>query len=273
MRVLRAEPMLFLFPILAAALSAVVLAAGFGLVVVAGVTTSSTADAQTSSFAVTVVGWIIMAVMYLALALITTVSTAALVIGAGERLAGRDATFAGSLGAAMRCAHLLLPWAIVQATVSWLLNALSQRAGIVGVIVSRMLGAAWAIVTFLAVPIIVHEQVGPIQALKRSGTLIKKTWGENVIGQAGIGIVSVLLAFPAIIVLVLGIATTGPTPALGIPLIVVGALALVVVALVSSALTGVYRAALYQYATSGTTPEAFAGVDVANAFTAPTRAR
>jgi hypothetical protein len=39
-------------------------------------------------------------------------------------------------------------------------------------------------VTFLAIPIVVLEGRGPFASLKRSGVLLRATWGENVAAQA-----------------------------------------------------------------------------------------
>ena len=56
--------------------------------------------------------------------------------------------------------HVLLPWAIVSATVSLVLRAIEERAGIVGRIVVGLVGLAWSLVTFLVLPILVVERLG-----------------------------------------------------------------------------------------------------------------
>src|SRR4029077_16698349 len=84
--------------------------------------------------------------------------------------------------------HVLLPWAIVSATVSIILRQIEERAGIVGAIVGSIAGLAWSLVTFLVLPVLVVEGLGPIAAVKRSGSLFKKTWGEQVIANFGISL-------------------------------------------------------------------------------------
>ena len=74
-----------------------------------------------------------------------------------------------------------------------MLQLLRERGGIAGAIVAALGGMAWNIITFLVVPVLVVEGVGPIGAIKRSAGLLKKTWGEQVIGSAGIGLVFGLL--------------------------------------------------------------------------------
>ena len=120
----------------------------------------------------------------------------------------------GSRGSASTCAslavansrlHRLLPWAVVSATVSLILNQL-ERHGIVGRIIASLIGLAWSLITFLTIPILVLEDVGVVDAFKRSGVLFKKTWGENVAGQAGLGIVGFVAAIPGIALIAIGAA-------------------------------------------------------------------
>jgi hypothetical protein len=95
--------------------------------------------------------------------------------------------------------------------------------------------------------------VGPIEAVKESATLLKETWGENVIGQAGIGLafglIMMLVIFAGIAVVALSFATHSVTVI--VLAIVIVLLALGTTVLIQSALAGIYAAALYRYATSG----------------------
>jgi hypothetical protein len=183
---------------------------------------------------------------------------------AHARLHGHPTSVSDGLRAANSRAGRLLPWAIVTGTVNWILQAIEERAGIVGNIVASLIGAAWSIVTFLAVPVIVFEDVGPIDAVKRSGTLLKRTWGENIIGQAGIGIVGIVVFLPLIAIAALG-AMSGVTVVV-IATIAFAVLAGLVAAVVLSTLSGIFRAALYSFAVDGTVPQAFAGADIEHAF-------
>ena len=89
----------------------------------------------------------------------------------------------------MRRAGKILPWAIISATVSMILRAIEERAGFVGQIVAAIAGMAWAVVTFLVLPIIVIEGVGVRDAIKKSGNLFKRTWGENLAAQIGFSLI------------------------------------------------------------------------------------
>ena len=50
------------------------------------------------------------------------------------------------------------------------------------------IGVGWAIATFLVVPVLAARDIGPIEAIKESASLLRRTWGENLIGQAGLGL-------------------------------------------------------------------------------------
>jgi len=256
--VLKSDRALAAFPVFSAIASLVVVGIVAGLLAAIGVETEEGKESLEA------IGYVFIAVGYIALAFVSTYFLGALVHGANERLSGRDANLGDSLGAANAKLHRILPWALVQGTVSIVLSAIEDRAGWLGVIVSRLLGAAWAIVTFLTVPIIMLEDLGPIAALKRSGTLLKQTWGENLAAQVGFGLLGLVAMLPGFLVLGIGIATG--SIAVAIALGVVAVAWLVVVMVVISAMSGIYRTALYRFVVDGTAPAAFANADLQHSF-------
>ena len=106
--------------------------------------------------------------------------------------------------------------------------------------------------TFLVVPVLAAEDIGPIAAVQRSGALLRKTWGEQLIGGGGIGLV---FGFLAIGVITLGVFVTMALSTVSVALAVVGIVIVVMVvgaiSLVGAALSGIYTASLYRYATTG----------------------
>jgi hypothetical protein len=153
--------------------------------------------------------YVIMAVAYVTLAFITIFFNAALVHAANERMDGGDPTVGSAIRGALGKIHRILPWAIVSATVSVILRSLEERAGMIGRIVIGIVGLAWSLVTFLVIPVLVIEDLGVTEAIKRSGSLFKRSWGENVAAQVGFGLLGFLLAIPAIVVIWLGISAGG----------------------------------------------------------------
>ena len=89
-----------------------------------------------------------------------------------------------------------------------LLKALEERLGFIGQIVVNLIGLAWTVSTFLVVPVLVHQNVGPIDAVKESASMLKKTWGENIIANAGMGLVFMLLYIPVFALVILSIGVT-----------------------------------------------------------------
>jgi len=256
--VLKSDKTLAWFPVLSALGSLLVVAIIGGLIALAGIDSTSTGDSLQP------IGWVLIVVAYLALAIVQTYFLAALVAGADQRLRGNDSTVRTALDIANSRLHRLLPWAVVTATVTMVLQAIEERFGIVGTIIGSLLGAAWSVVTFLAVPIIVFEDVGPVNALKRSGTLLKQTWGENIIGQGGLGLLMLLPMLVAFGIGALGVASG--TAVVAIPLIGVAVVLLLLATVIVNALSGIYRTALYHFAADGRVPGEFSDLDLHDAF-------
>jgi hypothetical protein len=195
--------------------------------------------------------WILGAVGYLAVTYVVVFFNAALVFAADKRLRGEPVTIGEAIHEAGSRAHVLLPWAVLSATVSVALRALEERAGILGRIVGSLIGIAWSLITFLVLPVLVIEQLGPIEAVKRSTELFKRTWGENMIANAGIGIVALVATLVGANPCVLLIAIGGPIAILGIIALVTWVIG---VQIVAAALTGILQMALYRYAVDGKVP-------------------
>ncbi len=195
--------------------------------------------------------WVLGFLGAVALTYIVVFFNAALVFAANSRFQGEPVSVSDAIHAAGARSHVLLPWAIVSATVSVVLRAVEQRGGIVGAIVGRLAGVAWSVVTFLVLPVLVFEGLGPIAAVKRSGALFKHTWGENLMTNAGIGIVGFIGIVVGVIPLVLFLAVGGPIAVVGIALFVLWCVG---VFLVTSTLTGIFQVALYRFATGAPVP-------------------
>jgi hypothetical protein len=174
----------------------------------------------------------------------------ALVEVAMRRFDDEEARIGDGLRRAAELLPVILVYALIAATVGTLLRAIAERVGIIGRIVVALIGVGWTVATALVVPILAAENVGPIEAIGRSADLIKKSWGENIIGNVGIGMVFGAIVFlVAITGGVLVFAAFGSRQwALGIVLAVLLVLALSLVALAQATLQGIYSAALYRFA-------------------------
>ena len=183
----------------------------------------------------------------------------ALVGAAIERLDGGDPTIASALGPAVRRIGPIFGYAIISATVGLLLRAIAERVGFIGRLIVGGLGLAWTVATFLVVPVMAAEGLGPLSAIEKSTALLKKSWGDNLIGNAGISFV-----FSSIAALFVAVGYGGGVMLLdrgyqlpAILLMVVSGMVLAAVMILGSALSGVYRAAVYYFAVTGEPPGGF----------------
>jgi hypothetical protein len=254
--VLKSDKTLAWFPALSFLVTAAVAGVFAGLFAAMGMNSGN-------NDAVRPAGWVLIGVLYLALAFVQTYFLAALVAGADARLHGRHTSVRDGLDVANARLHRLLPWAVVTATVSIALNLLEQQ-GTIGRIVASLIGLAWNLVTFLTVPILVLEDIAVGAALGRSKDLFRKTWGENVVGQAGLGIVGFVAALPGALLLALGVASGSTVVAVAVGAI--GVAWILASMVVVGALSGIYRTALYRFAVTGEVPADFAGIDFQEAF-------
>ena len=195
--------------------------------------------------------WILGIVGYLVITYVVVFFNAALVFAADKRMRGEPVTVGEAVRAAGSRAHVLLPWAVLSASVSLALRAIEERSPTIGRLIGSLIGLAWSLVTFLVLPVLVIEQIGPIQAVKRSAELFKRTWGENMIANAGIGLVSMVATVVGLVPCMLLYALGGPGIVLAIA---IGITWVITVQLVAATLTGILQTALYRFATDGTAP-------------------
>ena len=171
------------------------------------------------------------------------------------RMSGGNPTIGDGFRAAAARLPAIAGWAVLSATVGLILRLIEDRSKWVGRIVAGLLGAAWTVVSFLVVPILVVENKSPITALQESTALVKKTWGEQVAGNFGFGLIFLLLALPAFAVIVLSI-FSGNIAIMG-GCIVLAVVYLIGLGLVQSALQSIFQAAVFLYARDGQVPEGF----------------
>jgi hypothetical protein len=183
----------------------------------------------------------------------------ALVGAALDRLDGGDPTIASALRLALRRIVQIVGYAIVAATVGMVLRVIAERLGVLGRFIGFGADLAWTVTTFLVTPIIAAEGLGPISAVERSAELLGKSWGENLIGNAGISfafsIAGALVAFFGMggaLMLIQGGHDAIALPLFGGAFFLFGA-----IVVFASALSAVYAAAVYYYAVVGQPPQGF----------------
>jgi len=201
------------------------------------------------------IGYLLMFLFYLTQYVVVFFMNTALIGAAIIRLRGGKPTLQDGFSMATRHFGSIFGYALMASTVGMVIRAVSERAGIFGKLGMGLFGLAWNVATYLVVPVLIMENVGPVAAVKRSTALLKQTWGEQIIGNVGLSYVTslIMLVVAACFVpfLVMGISMES------LPLIVTASvlfvLALTGVALLQSALSGIYTAAIYLYASEGYT--------------------
>ncbi len=212
---------------------------------------------------------LLVALLYILLAFVALFFNAAVVAGASERLAGGDPTLGSALKAAWAKKGKLFLWSIVVATVNVILQAVRERSGPLGQMMASFAGLAWNLATFFMVPILLFEDKGVGSSVRQSGSLFKQTWGETAVGHVGVGFVGMIAG---VAVAIVGIVLTnllasafgGTGAMIGIVLTILG---VIFVAALFSVVAGVYKAAIYRYATTGQATAGFSGADLGGAFT------
>ena len=261
--VVRQDKELLWMPVLSAIASLVAVAAITGVGFASGVWP----ETQNADGTANVPGIALAFVLYILLAFVTLFFNAAVVAGATERLSGGDPTVGSALRAASRKAGKLFLWALVVATVNVILQAIRERSGALGRILAGLAGVAWNLATYFMVPVLLFDDKAIGASVKRSGSLFKQTWGETVIGQGGLGLAGLALGIGAALLGLLLVFLLSPLGVVGlvtgVALLVLG---VVGVAALMSVLEGVYKAALYRYATTQQVAPGFQAEQLGGAF-------
>ncbi|OGU67470.1 MAG: hypothetical protein A2499_16510 [Stygiobacter sp. RIFOXYC12_FULL_38_8] len=211
-----------------------------------------------------VVGFVFYFVQYT----IIIFSNTALVGAAMIRLRGGNPTVSDGFKIAFGHITTILGYAFISATVGLILRSISERSGIFGKIVVSILSFAWNLATFLVIPVLVVENIGPIDAIKRSTSLLKKTWGEQIAGNLSIGLVTGFITLALVITMVLTMVALAEVLTTGMLIFVISlfVLSFILLALISSTLSSIYEAAVYIYAAEGKTTGFFEERLVSEAF-------
>ena len=93
---------------------------------------------------------------------------------------GREATVADGFAVARERLGAIAGWAALAALVGMVISLIQQSGSIGEAILGSLVGAAWSLITFLAVPVITFEGTGPWATLKRSASLFKERWSGQV---------------------------------------------------------------------------------------------
>ena len=258
-RLLRSQPGLTAYPVVGGVLAVVafVVLAGPGFYLL---DTDATA-----------VGYVLIALgIYLA-SLAATFFGVALAAAADRAFKGEQVTLGTGVAVASRNFGAIAGWAFVSAVVGTVMSILQSQRGLAGPLIAALGGAAWGLITFLAIPVIAIEGTGPIATIRRSAHLFKERWRGQVTGNIAIGGgVFLFGTLPAIGLMVLGFALwnndgSGDAIAVGAVIALIGAVILVITLLIAQALRQIFGIALYRWTADGEVVAGFSESELSSA--------
>lgn len=252
--VLRVHPQLIVFPLISmTALGALLLTIGRAIV-----ETHKTEPLDALQIAACI-GF------YMMVTFIAVFFNAALVACVRDAFAGKRVLLSAGLKGAVAHLPQIVSWTVFTATVGLVLAVLRgalRKLGIVGVLVGGVAEFSWTMMTYMAVPVLVMENLGPWQCLERCAELIKGNWGKAVGVETGIGLLYGLAFIPGLVALVY--ASMGY-----IPLVLVAVASAIYLPIVLgglAALDMIFRTGVYFYAATGEMPLAIEKELVQGAF-------
>jgi hypothetical protein len=215
------------------------------------------------------VGYVLIALGSYAASFLVIYYNVILAAAANDALEGREPDMDAAKAAARNRIPMIAGWALVSAIVSVLLSVLRDRGGLPGRIAASLGAAIWGLVTFLVIPVLALEGVGPITAIKRSGTLVRQRWGQQVTGNFVIGGISGIATVVGVVIAALGVfllsGGTAGGAILGGLLVLVGLAIAIAAAVFGGATRGVFGVALYHFVTEDRAVGPFSNQDLASA--------
>ncbi|HEX3912211.1 MAG TPA: DUF6159 family protein [Steroidobacteraceae bacterium] len=248
--VLKADPALLVFPLLSSIVLFVLLAS-FALPVFALVHGLHPAVVDDTTHTRRYMLYITLYAFYFVSYAVMMFFNSALISVALKRLDGEPAGVGEGLQMALARLPAILGYAAIAASVGTVLRAIEERVGFIGRIVIAVIGAGWTIATAMTLPVLIEEDVGPVEAISRSLALLRRNWGENVIGNGSISLGVAVVAIPIGILILFMVFAAMSAHSSGMIFLAIALFVLTMVALglVSSTLHSIYTAALYRFAT------------------------
>ncbi len=153
----------------------------------------------------------------------------------------------------------IFAWSLLAATVGMLLRMLEERLSFLGKIAVGLVGLVWTIAIYFVVPVLAAERVGPFEAVKRSSKILMKTWGESLVGNISMGMISLLFGLPGIGLIIVGFVIGAAINSIGVGILIgaCGVIYLVFLSIVMSTLQQIFLAGTYLYASEGVIPRGF----------------
>ncbi len=251
--VLKQDKEIMLFPIISSIFTTIIfliLAAVFYFLIIGG--NLESLDSATGN----VIFYVGLLIYYLIIFFIINFFQAGLFIIVQARFTGGNLSFKDGINGAKKFAGKIFIWSLINATVGVVLRVIADKAKIVGQIISAVLGAAWQILTYFSLPSLIIGNTTIKGSFKESAAIIRKTWGETLIVNFGVGLFFGLMIM-AVFVIGLIIVILIPSIYVAIPIGVIIVAGIIILSIISTTLGSIFKLALYNYAKNGVVPQAF----------------
>jgi len=187
---------------------------------------------------------------------ITNYFMSGLYIVVDGRFRGQNLSLGDGIRGANQNIGKIFIWSLISATVGLVLRIISDKSKWLGKLVAFFLGAAWAILTYFSLPSLVIGQRSVLDSFKESAALIRKTWGETIIINFGVGLffTFIFLGIFAVCAVLLIIA---PVFEMFILVCTLFVFSMIGISIISSTLSSIFKLALYEFALTGNVPAGF----------------
>lgn len=249
------NPALMLFPVMSSIAAALVLASFILPLWQSGTIQIwvSQAEAGGNGQAGDATKWVVLFLYYFCNYFVIVFFNTGLVACAMRTIGGERVGVGFGMSFAMRRLPQIFGWALLSAVVGVILSTIERSNRQAAALVVAIIGTAWTALTYFVVPIIVVDAVGPIQAVKRSASALRRTWGTALVGVFSMGLLGVLIGLPffGVLALLFMSGAAAESTAFSIGLFTLGAIVLTLIVAATSAADSVFKAYLYQYAKRG----------------------
>lgn len=259
--VLKQDKELVVFPIISALVALVAVA----FLVIGYISFAPNTSGEFNRDQMSAVEYAFLFVYYIVVFFVANFFQSAMYVIINARFGGQNLSFMDGIRGAIQNSGKVFLWSLISATVGVILRIIADNSKAVGKIVTSLLGTAWNIMTYFSLISLVIGKTTVKGSFKESAAIIRKTWGEVLIVNVGVGLFFGLITFGVFLaLLVFGAVLQQPLGFIILGIIFI--MFLVTMIVISSTLDTIFKFALYEYGRSGTIVPGFTPDVVVNAF-------
>ncbi|MDE1870340.1 MAG: hypothetical protein KGH71_05155 [Candidatus Micrarchaeota archaeon] len=185
-------------------------------------------------------------VFYVVTTFTSTYILVAMLLGFRSYSSGKKIGFTESLSAASQYTKLIFEWAVFYSILLLIVRAIESRMkGLGGSLLGGAASLGLSVATLFAVPVIIDNKVGPIDAMRQGTEFFIKNFGKSAGGLIYTDLYNLIFILGGIITAVVGLVLLS---VLGIALIMLGLILAAFGILMNFVTINVFKFMLYEYA-------------------------